>query len=337
MKIILKACILCAFAQGIGTAATIFGPGHMDLSLNVSAAGIWTSELQHDGNGSDFDSGPGAGAVNEPANTESVIFVPEERALTRPSSAVWNFLGAEPGGNVWIFPAVQNVNIPFLGLNTETTPSSGLGIWDPAHAAVSSGRWIELRLTNMQYTGNALSPDFSMWTIQSAGSPNVWMNTSNGIATDGTDDVYLMAPGGHSHMNWGFSELGIYDLTFQGSTTLSNNEQSVSDPFTIRFGVGVIPEPGTAALSLITGLLFLLKRRRQSLYIGIDGWACGIGSGHSRTSPRSIIPRCLCFWLFERRLRTRRLQRSTPVMAKKGTSAQTMNQRIFVNKPPMVP
>ena len=38
-------------------------------------------------------------------------------------------------------------------------------------------------------------------------------------------------------------------------------------------------------------------------------------------------------FLNERRLRMRCLQRNTPVTAKKGTSAQAVNQRIFVNKP----
>ncbi len=261
MKSILKATFLGAITQSAASGASVFGPGHMDLRLNYSA-GVWTSEMRHDGTDSTIDSGPGSGSITVPANTGSVIFTTEEQSLTRPPGLQWDFLGTPAGADVWIFPATQNVQVPFLGMNTEATPSSGLGVWDPAHTAVASGKWVEVRLLNMRYTGESVTPNFSMWTIQSGSTPNVWMSTANGIATDGTDDGYYMIPGGHAHMNWGFNALGIYDLTFQGITTLAGNEQSVSDPFTLRFGIGAIPEPSTAVLCLGSCLLTLLKRRR---------------------------------------------------------------------------
>lgn len=244
------------------TAISIFGPGHMDLRANVDASGAWTTELHHDGQGSTLDSGPAAGSRTLPANTDSVIFITEESSLPRPASSIWSFLGNAAGEDLWIFPANQNTNIPFLGINAEMTQQTTLGNWNPARTDVMSGRWMEIRLMNMAYSGDSMDPQFSMWTNPPTGGvPNVWMDTADGIATDGTEDGYFIGAGGHAHMNWGFTATGIYDLTFQGRTTLANNQQSVSDLFTMRFGIGVVPEPSGFLLGALSMSLLFTRRR----------------------------------------------------------------------------
>ncbi|MGE9268208.1 MAG: choice-of-anchor M domain-containing protein [Verrucomicrobiales bacterium] len=256
--------LLTLISAASAPGATVFGPGHLDLRVNVDDSGEWSMDLKHDGNGSSLDPSTWTDPVVEPADSSSVLFIPEERSLTRPGAATWDFLGTAAGGEVWIFPSTYSGYVVFPGFSAEETLAADLGLWEPEHASVGSGRWIEIRLLAMDYYGESAQADFSMWTTPGS-TPNVWMQTANGIASDGTDDVFLMSPGGHTHMNWGFTGVGVYDLTFQARTSLSSGAESVSTPFTLRFGVGTtaIPEPGIL-ISGSLGLLTLLVRRRSS-------------------------------------------------------------------------
>ncbi|WP_081452546.1 choice-of-anchor M domain-containing protein [Verrucomicrobium spinosum] len=250
--------LLGALASRLDAAITVLGPGHMDFDINVDSSGEWSTSLSHDVQGAFA------------TDTDSVLYLinqsmPTGSRAARPSGSQWSFLGTPAGGNVWILPQTQSAspNAVWLGLSTEGTSASYLGAWDPAHTSVASGQWIELRLLGVEYHGNETNNQFSMWLTDGFGNPNVWMDTADGIATTGLDDVYYMPIGGHVHMNWGFTSMGIYDVTFEARTYLANGSESISEDFTVRFGVNatdVVPEPGRGLL-LMLGLSMLLGRR----------------------------------------------------------------------------
>jgi surface-anchored protein len=248
-----------AFSQ-----TTILGPGHMDIDFNVDADGLWTLSLSHDTQG-DF-----------PVDTNSLLYgggalMPEGIRTSRPTGSQWNFIGTSAGAPIWIFPQVQGAapNAVWPGLSTEQTPSSFLGAWDPATPLVGSGKWMELALVDMAYYGTATVHEFSMWSTGTFGAPTAWMSTSNGI--DGLD-AFPMLPGGHSHMNWGFTGEGIYDLTFEVSTYLADGTFAQSDPFTVRFGINAlsVPEPNTAVLLLVGSALMILRRRKSGVVTNLQ-------------------------------------------------------------------
>ncbi|RBP48028.1 putative secreted protein with PEP-CTERM sorting signal/surface-anchored protein [Roseimicrobium gellanilyticum] len=236
---------------------TILGPGHMDIDFNVNAGGEWALSLSHDVQG-EF-----------PMDTNSILYgsgalMPDGIRTVRPSGSQWNFLGVSSGESIWVFPQVQGAapNAVWPGLSTEQTSSSILGTWDPETPVVGSGKWMELSLVGMAYYGTATVHEFSMWTTGTFGTPNVWMSTKDGISGL---DAFPMLPGGHSHMNWGFTSEGVYDLTFQLRTYLANGALAESDPVTVRFGINAIavPEPGTIALLVMGGVLTILRRERS--------------------------------------------------------------------------
>lgn len=245
------------FPPIVHSQVTILGPGHMDIDFNITAGGVWFTSLNHDVQG-EFE-----------VDTNSILYgssdlMPDGIRTSRPSGNSWNFLGVSAGQDIWVFPQVQGAapNAVWPGLSTEQTSSSILGNWDPETPLVGSGKWLELSLVGMAYYGTATVHEFSMWSTGTFGTPNVWMSTKDGISGL---DAFPMLPGGHSHMNWGFTGEGIYDLTFELSTYLADGTLSVSDPVTVRFGINAtaVPEPGRMMLFL-TGLgLLVMRRRRQ--------------------------------------------------------------------------
>ncbi|TLD72173.1 PEP-CTERM sorting domain-containing protein [Phragmitibacter flavus] len=247
-----------AFVHGV----VIAGPGHMDINMNIDEDGQWTFALDHDGAGSGFEGGGGSGAFTREADVETVIYIPGSKSLNRPSGSTWDFFGVGAGQPLWIFGQNQDQSFVWPGLNTEETTPGLISTWRPDHPLLTAANsYMELRLTDMQYYGEGTANHFSMWIAGAFGSSNVWMSTANGIDSN---DAFFMLPGGHSHMNWGFTSQGIYDLTFVARTML-DGEMVTSDPFTLRFGINatsIVPEPGRVLLLVAGCALMFLRRRR---------------------------------------------------------------------------
>lgn len=227
-------------------ALVIFGPGHMDIDFNV-INDQWELSFSHDDQG-DFD-------IAEP----SVLYGDDTIRISMPAAPAFAQTGVSAGDNIWIFPQTQAGSVVWPGLSTERTVTSQLSNWDPPSTLVGSGSYMMLNLLGVSYTGSGTNNQFSLWSTNGFGNPTFYMSTADGL---GSNDAYPMLAGGHSHMNWGFSSEGIYDLTFNVSTQLANGNQLTSDPFTLRFGINQVPEPGSLALGGLLTAAGLRRRRR---------------------------------------------------------------------------
>ena len=97
---------------------------------------------------------------------------------------------------------------------------------------------------------------YSLWTTDSFGGDSVLM--SSALGSDAPDSVALPLDPGHYHFNMGFSEEGIYDVTFNSSGTTVDGVETGTD-FTVSFNV--VPEPSSVLL-LALGAFATLRRRR---------------------------------------------------------------------------
>ena len=102
-----------------------------------------------------------------------------------------------------------------------------------------------------------------MWQDRFPGGPNVLMQTVDGI---NSDDSIEFGVGFHDHINYGFTQEGIYDVELTATASFFGGG-SVEDVETFKFLVGsatAIPEPGSLAV-LASGSVGLLVRRRRKL------------------------------------------------------------------------
>ena len=97
---------------------------------------------------------------------------------------------------------------------------------------------------------------FSLWSTDAFGGDSVLM--SSALGSDAANEVGLALEPGHYHFNMGFSEEGIYDVTFRSEGELAAGGLTGTD-FSVRFNV--VPEPSSLFL-LALGAFATLRRRR---------------------------------------------------------------------------
>ncbi len=136
-----------------------------------------------------------------------------ENTYYSPVPAGFEFTGANEGDEIWILPQnAYNGELP-LGFAAEFSDSSKLRDWDPNDpdkGADTADKWYRIRLLDVRGPADA---NFSMWQT---GPTKVYMSTAWGGITH--EDVYYINDGGHSHMNWGFTKEGNYEIDLEVST-----------------------------------------------------------------------------------------------------------------------
>jgi surface-anchored protein len=145
-------------------------------------------------------------------------------------------------------PPNNTPGVPFLGIATEDLSA-------PFSSAT-------LEMTGMAGPGN-----FALWQ-QVGFTTSVLMRSNDGIGGSG-DTLTIPSIGSHDHYNFGFTEAGIYDITFEATAFNPDLPGGfATDTETFRFVVGdltAIPEPSSfAAVTFFAAAGLLVRRRRKS-------------------------------------------------------------------------
>jgi surface-anchored protein len=181
---------------------------HTDIEVAFTQTG-WDIAVASD----EPDSPLGEIAV-EPA--EALLYVNTNARITLSSIPnAFEFIGAKPGETFWVLPQTEGTGALPLGLCAEQADISRLCDWNPgdARGADIADKWFEVKVVPVRGPADA---SFSMWQADAINPPVVFVCTAEDGITD--DDVFYISAGGHSHLNWGFTKPGIYEIDFRIST-----------------------------------------------------------------------------------------------------------------------
>lgn len=132
-----------------------------------------------------------------------------------------------------------NNGVPFVGIGLEELDAAD---WMNSE--------IVINFSGLNYSGPGTG-NFILWT----GSPT---DTVHFDSSDGAGDALTSLAGSHVHYNWGFSDIGTYEITFEVSGShVTDGSQNGSQTYTFQ----VVPEPSSAFLAGL-GALVLLRRKR---------------------------------------------------------------------------
>jgi surface-anchored protein len=220
----------------IGTAQVTLSNGHADIGIAYENHS-WNLHVHDEVN--DIEYAPSEALFHIGINT-----------LTRiPASPSFAFLG-NAGSPVYVLPQVQKADQVFLGLGTEEM--------DPVDWASP----VTLKLKGVSGPGS-----LAVWDTDAFGKPVPLLNSSalTGNGVEDSDSLTL-TPGGHRHLNWAFTALGDYSVTFEASGIHALDGSTRSGDVTYAFSV--VPEPGTigllaSGLALMALSLFRNRNRRS--------------------------------------------------------------------------
>lgn len=99
----------------------------------------------------------------------------------------------------------------------------------------SRGADVRLAVTDVRGPG-----EFALYLTDALGQPDVYADSGDGL---GPDDVAILPPGAHTHLNWAFDSPGVYTVTFEAALDADADGTADSDlgTGTFTFAVGVDP------------------------------------------------------------------------------------------------
>ncbi|MEU6857536.1 choice-of-anchor M domain-containing protein [Glycomyces sp. NPDC046736] len=127
-----------------------------------------------------------------------------------------------PGDTRWHLPDVQKRGVLFAGWDTNGVPNGAL-----------EGNALDLTLTD--YAGPG---DLVMLTVDDFGDVDVKIDSQ-----DPLPQAITTRSRTHAHINWYFSEPGVYRLTWQATATTAGGAPIESKPRDYLFVVGELPAP----------------------------------------------------------------------------------------------
>jgi surface-anchored protein len=222
------------------TAATLTS-GHVDM-IGIAYDGTNFEPHSHAEPNAIVDGNPVGNAPDGVEYAPGDLIVQVNSTTTRASGAEWSLIGVASGVSYNLLHETDIPGKPFVGIGAEE---------------LTAGDWldgeIKIKLTGM--TGPA-GGHFSLY--QGSVTPNFFMSTVDGITAA---DVFVLDLDveDHAHFNWGFTEEGTYDLTFEISGTHTVDGPKAASA---TYSFSVIPEPSSALLGAF-GALALLRRRRN--------------------------------------------------------------------------
>jgi anchored repeat ABC transporter substrate-binding protein len=137
---------------------------------------------------------------------------------------------AEPYG-AKLIPLVEDVGLDVIWL--------GFGVRGETETRSAE---IDIRLTEATGPG-----EVAMFLTDAFGTPEIYWNTADGV-TDA--DAITLPPEAHTHVNWTFTEPGVYELTT--AATVNDNGATTEIPAaTFTFAVGVNPREVRAGATVL--------------------------------------------------------------------------------------
>lgn len=182
--------------------------------------------------------------------------VPNSTYSSRNTSAALDAaLGIPASQQLWILPESQSAAA------SQNAPWTG-----PAVAPTAYSQFDDIQgddgnpgaLPNVQWTLTGVSGpgDVALWVNDAFGTPIVWMGSADGLDPVGGADTHLLGAGG-AHNFWGFTEPGLYDLTFRWDVEIGGSPVTES----ATFAFNVVPEPSALSFLAIAGALAVMRRR----------------------------------------------------------------------------
>ncbi len=159
---------------------------------------------------------PGMGELLYPPEQVCVV-VPASSQVARPAATEWAPLGVEAGETVWFLSQTALAGQPWFGIAPENIPNGTF-----------HDNLVTLHIDAIQQPAGA---QLSSWT-SSVGVPTFIYSTSTGLLAS------QRISGSHAHMNWGFTQLGEYRVSFKATGLLSGTQAPVESPVAVyRFRV----------------------------------------------------------------------------------------------------
>ena len=200
------------------------------------------------------------------ANDEAVMYVGEPAKGIRPGGTAFDFTGASVGGDFYVLPMTQNLDLLHLGFAAYGLVGSDIDRYNAAPE--SKGRvvstqalnWAKATLADVRHenpNGTIGTGHFSIWQNGPVGVPSVFMasfndnvanSNANGLdTTDGisADDALWLTRGSHLHYNFGFTQPGRYEVDLKLSAYFGDDNLatpniagfSQSEDITLYFSV----------------------------------------------------------------------------------------------------
>jgi surface-anchored protein len=192
---------------------TILFEGHTDIGVNFEDD-AWDLHIHDEEQDVEYET------------HEAQLMVGEAGRTTRTGDSAlpaYDFLGIDVGEEFFVLAEVENPELLFLGLGTEEL-ADGIFVGDN----------VTFHLQSVAGPGH-----FSVWRSGlTPATPNKLMVSSDGISNV---DAIDLASASHRHLNFAFSEPGLYEVTFVASGLLNagtSGEASMSAPVTYFFRVG---------------------------------------------------------------------------------------------------
>jgi len=263
---------ICAWALSgeASFAAGNYSLGHADIRAYYDGGEL---KLRYQLNGSALVDGEPADPVTgtEPASfglDELVTWIPDVSIALPPGDSRFDFLGASPDASVWLIPEggteAEALGLPWLGFSTEELQHDDWAGLD--ESGLHTGL-LRLDLVSVERpSGAQLSMFYS--PQDELTMPIVHFATADGIDAADTykygeeGEIAGLPTSVHSHVNWVFTEPGIYDVTlkFSGTHMHDGYKEALG---TVRFAVAV-PEPSTVYMGLVSAAVQILASLKST-------------------------------------------------------------------------
>ncbi len=184
--------------------------GHVDFSF-CYRDGAWSYGIVWERDGVPVIVNPAVGPLRPPENAIILLkdqaFPSEGNRVARPAAAEWGLTGVDPGQPFWLIP--QNPTGP--GVWQGFTICGNCASYFSNDPRVNAfGAWTIVNLKGKRYIGKGKG-HYCTWSEGAFGEVTAWMTTHDEIQP-GVDRYFIGAD--HAHPAAGFSDLGLYEITY---------------------------------------------------------------------------------------------------------------------------